>query len=83
LTQGAIFMLTLKKPLKQYYSEAEAAHTLCISLEALHQILDDHVFTPENPRPQHMEFTHAELLLLSVWAKPIPGSNVLAMPSRN
>ena len=27
-------MLTLKKPMKQYYSEAEAAHTLCISLEA-------------------------------------------------
>jgi hypothetical protein len=76
-------MLNLKKPVKQYYSEAEALHTLCISLEALHQILDDHVFTPEHPRPGVLEFTHAELLLLSVWAKPERGHNVLAMPNRS
>jgi hypothetical protein len=76
-------MLSLKKPLKQYYSEIEATHTLCISLEALHKILDKHVFTPENPRPGVLEFTHAELLLLSVWAKPKRGHNVLAMPHRN
>jgi hypothetical protein len=76
-------MLTLKKPLKPYYSVAEAAHTLCITLDALYEILDDNVFTADHPRPAHLEFTHAELLLLSVWAKPIPGSNVLAMPSRN
>jgi len=76
-------MLTLKKPMKPYYSEAEAAHTLCITLDALYEILDTHVFTAEHPRPVHLEFTHAELLLLSVWAKPVRGSNVVAMPSRN
>jgi hypothetical protein len=76
-------MLTLKKPMKQYYSEAEAAHSLCISLEALHEILDKHVFTPESPRPEILEFTHAELLLLSVWAKPERGRNVVAMPDRS
>jgi hypothetical protein len=69
--------------MKPYYTEAEAAHTLCISLEALHGILDEHVFTADNPRPVHLEFTHAELVLLTVWAKPERGSNVLAMPSRN
>ncbi len=37
-------MLTLKKPMKPYYSETEAAHSLCISLVALHEILDKHVF---------------------------------------
>jgi len=76
-------MLTLKKPIKQYYSEAEAAHTLCISTEALHEILDKHVFNHEHPRPEVLEFTHAELLLISVWAEPARGANVVAMPARN
>lgn len=75
-------MLTLSKPMKPYYSEAEAAHSLCITLAALHEILDKHVFNPDTPRPVNLEFTHAELLLLSVWAKPERGSNVLAMPNR-
>jgi len=76
-------MLNLKKPMKQYYTEAEAAHTLCISVEALHAILDQHVFTPEHPRPAVLELTHAEMLLLSVWAEPERGRNVVAMPSRS
>ena len=75
-------MLNLKKPTKQYYSETEAAHTLCISLEALHEIIETHIFNDEHPRPEVLEFTHAELLLLSVWAEPERGRNVLAMPSR-
>ena len=76
-------MLNLKKPIKQYYTETEAAHTLCISLEALHEIMDKHVFIPDHPRPEVLEITHAELLLLSVWAEPERGNNVVAMPSRN
>jgi hypothetical protein len=76
-------MLTLKKPTKQYYSETEAAHSLCISLEALHEILDKQIFNAEHPRPAVLEFTHAELLLLSIWAEPERGRNVLAMPARN
>lgn len=76
-------MLNLKKPMKQYYSESEAAHTLCISPEALHEILDKNIFNLEHPRPAVLEFTHAELLLLSVWAEPERGRNVVAMPCRN
>ena len=76
-------MLNLKKPINRYYSESEAAQTLCISLEALHAILDAHVFTADNPRPVVLEFSHAELLLLSVWAEPERGLNVVAMPRRD
>lgn len=76
-------MLNLRKPTKQYYSETEAAHALCISLESLHETLDAHIFSREHPRPEILEFTHAELLLISVWAEPERGLNVLAMPSRN
>jgi hypothetical protein len=76
-------MLNLKKPTKQYYTETEAAHALRISLESLHEILDQHVFNEGLPRPAVLEFTHSELLLLSVWAEPERGRNVVAMPSRN
>ena len=76
-------MLNLKKPMKQYYSEVEAAHALCISLEALHEILDQHVFSAEHPRPAVLEITHAELLLLSVWGEPERGANVVTMQLRS
>ena len=72
--------MSLQKPLKQYYNESEAANLLCITPSALYQILDFHVFSPENPRPDHLEFTYSELLLLSVWAQPDRGHNVLEMP---
>jgi hypothetical protein len=75
-------MLNLKKPTKQYYTEAEAAHALCISSESLRTILDKHIFNSEHPRPAVLEFTHAELLLISVWAEPERGRNILAMPAR-
>jgi hypothetical protein len=78
----SLHKMSLQKSLKQYYDETEAAQLLCISLEALHEILDNHVFNPEHPRPNAMEFTYSELLLLSVWAKPERGGNVLEMPPR-
>ena len=53
------------------------------NLEALHEILDKHVFNEEHPRPAVLEFTHAELLLLSVWAEPERGGNVVAMPAKS
>jgi hypothetical protein len=45
--------------------------------------LDEHIFNAEHPRPADLEFTHAELLLLTIWAEPERGCNVLAMPSRS
>ena len=79
----SLHKMSLQKPVKQYYSESEAAELLCVSLEALHEILDKHVFTAENPRPEEMELTYSELLLLSVWAKPERGCNILEMPPRS
>lgn len=80
-------MITFPKPLKHFYSETEAAHYLRISLPALHEILDAHVFNAAHPRPEKMEFTHGELLLLSIWAEPgqeqdHAESNLVMMPSR-
>ena len=75
-------MLTLKKPVKQYYSDVEAAHALSISIESLYQLLDEHVFNAGHPRPPVVEFTHADLLLLTVWAEAPRGHNVVAMPNR-
>ena len=74
--------MSLQKPIKQFYNEFEAANLLCISVPALREILDSHVFSPENPRPTELEFTYSELLLLSVWAKPERGDNILQMPPR-
>ena len=76
-------MLTLRKSMNQYYSEAEAARTLCITVDALHNILDEHIFDDAHPRPPVLEFTYAELLLLSVWAETERGGNVVAMPSKS
>jgi hypothetical protein len=75
-------VITLPRATKPYYNETEAARLLSISVEALYQILDEHVFTPENPRPEPLEFTHSELLLLTVWAKPEKASNVIEMRQR-
>jgi hypothetical protein len=74
--------MTLQKSIKQYYNEPEAASLLSISLVALHEILDSHVFSKDNPRPAELEFTYSELLLLSVWAKPERGANVVQMPRK-
>jgi hypothetical protein len=75
-------MLSLNNTAKKYYNEAEAARELRISLDTLHEILDKHVFTGENPRPDEIELTYSDLLLLSVWAKPEPNHNILQMPRR-
>ena len=75
-------MLNLKKPMKQFYNELEAAQYLGITVEALYEILDKHVFNAEHPRPQVLEFTHPELILLTVWAEPTTACNVLSMPAR-
>lgn len=75
-------MLSLNNTARKYYNEAEAARELRISRESLHEILDEHVFTDENPRPDEIELTYSDLLLLSVWAKPEPNRNVVEMPRR-
>ncbi|MGB7553254.1 MAG: hypothetical protein WBM04_02715 [Candidatus Korobacteraceae bacterium] len=68
------------------YSEAEAAASLGITIAYLHEILDQHIFTQGNTRPESIEFTSNDLLLLSFWNKNVslspPTGRVLRMPKR-
>ncbi len=60
-------MYSLKQPVKQVYTEQEAANSLGISVGALHGILDKHVFNDGIPRPQTMELMLADVLLVAYW----------------
>jgi len=60
-------MNNLKQPLKQKYSMEEAAHSLGISLNLLHAILDKHVFNDGVPRPVTMEMMLSDVLLVAYW----------------
>jgi hypothetical protein len=64
------------------YSEKEAARELGISLNRLHQILDDNVFNDGTPRPAQMTFQASDLVLLSFWSRSMPNPKVLRMPRR-
>jgi len=71
--------MTLPKVVtKDYYSEAEAAHMLGISIARLYQLLDQYVFNVGSRRPPNIEFTGSELLLLSYWNKESSGSGAEA-----
>ena len=74
------------RPFKESYTEAEAAAALNITIARLHQILDQHIFTRGSLRPESVEFTSTDLLLLSFWSKngkSIPATRrVLQMPKR-
>jgi hypothetical protein len=74
------------RPLKETYTEAEAAASLGITIASLHQILDQHIFLSGNPRPASIEFTYTDLLLLSFWSKsgtlPLSDRRILSMPRR-
>jgi Ser/Thr protein kinase RdoA (MazF antagonist) len=73
-------------PLKESFSEAEAAAALGISIARLHQLLDQYIFTQNSKRPEWLEFNSNDLLLLSYWNKSEkvhpPRRKVLQMPRR-
>lgn len=79
-------MTNADRPLKEHFSEAEAAAALGITISRLHQVLDQYVFTNGNKRPEWLEFNSNDLLLLSYWNKSekvrSPGRKVLQMPRR-
>ena len=79
-------MSNLKSSSPELYSEAEAAVALGISISRLHELLDRYVFTGDNKRPQPIDFTASDLLLLGYWnnlhAQPA-GNNVIRMPKRS
>ncbi len=76
-------MHNIKMPVKQLYNEREASEALGITLPLLHVILDAHIFNDGIPRPENVEFTSSDLLMIAYWVEKTPMENVLAMPMRN
>ena len=70
------------KPLKEYYTETEAAGELNISLPELHSLLDEYIFNDGNPRPDALTFCGADLVLLGFWSKGKENPKVIRMPRR-
>jgi hypothetical protein len=66
------------------YDEKEAAAALGITVSRLHEVLDQHIFTAGNPRPQALQFTSNDLLLLGYWssAQRTSSHEVITMPKR-
>jgi hypothetical protein len=72
---------TIRKD-KEFYSEAEAAAALGISLARLHLLLDENVFNDGGARPKNIELTASDLLLLQFWNRNLPRQKVVTMPKR-
>ena len=70
------------KPLKEFYTELEAADELNISISELHCLLDEYIFNDGNPRPEELSFCEADLVLLGFWSKGRQNPKVIRMPRR-
>ena len=78
-------MAKLKRSTNEMYNEVEAAVALGISVGRLHELLDQYIFTNGNQRPQALQFTSGDLLLLSYWnndASSPATQEVITMPKR-
>jgi len=69
---------------RKLYTEREAAAALRTTVAHLHEVLDRHIFTDGNPRPQCIQFTSDDLLLLGYWCGNQRDSSreVITMPKR-
>lgn len=79
-------MAKVHRSTKELYSEAEAASALGISVNRLHELLDQYIFTNGNRRPAAIQFTSSDLLLLSYWSndnKRMVTHEVITMPKRS
>lgn len=70
------------EPLKEFYTEAEAAGELNISVPELHSLLDEYIFNDGSPRPDELSFCEADLVLLGFWSKSKENPKVIRMPKR-
>jgi hypothetical protein len=74
-------MLTFKTT-KEFYTEIEAAQSLGISMARLHQLLEEHLFDANTPRPADgVTFRRADLVILGFWHKSTPNPKVVRMPN--
>jgi hypothetical protein len=65
-----------------YYSEAEAARMLGISVSRLHMLLDENIFNDGSRRPEDLKLQSSDLLLLEFWNRFTENPKVLRMPRR-
>jgi hypothetical protein len=72
------------KPVKEFYTEDEAAGYLNISIRELHALLDQYIFNDGNPRPEDITFCESDLVLLGFWnqSRDISTAKVVRMPRR-
>lgn len=70
------------KPVKEFYTEPEAAGYLNISVGELHSLLDEHIFNDGNPRPENLSFCESDLVLLGFWSEDRSRPKLLRMPRR-
>lgn len=70
------------KPVKEFYTESEAAGYLNISLTELHSLLDKHIFNDGHARPEGLSFSEADLVLLGFWNTSPENPKVIRMPRR-
>jgi hypothetical protein len=75
--------MQIAKPMKDSYTEQEAAAALGISIPTLHNLLDEHIFNEGGPRPERVQFNSADLILLAFWRELMPNPKVLRMPRRS
>lgn len=68
--------------MKEFYTEAEAAGELNISVIELHSLLDEYIFNDGSPRPDQLSFCEADLVLLGFWSKSKENPKVIRMPRR-
>jgi hypothetical protein len=75
--------MPVTKPVKEFYSESEAAAAVGISVDRLRLLLEQNLFTDDTPRPTEMTFRYSDLVLISFWHKSSPNPKVVRMPKRN
>lgn len=67
---------------KQFYTEAEAAMLLGISISRLRNLLDEHIFNDGTERPVGLRLQASDLVLLRFWNRGTSNPKVVCMPKR-
>ena len=69
------------KAAKEFYTEAEAAAELRISVDRLHHLLDRKLFNDGSLRPATVSFQNTDLILLRFWLEQ-DQPKLIQMPPR-
>ncbi len=75
-------MTNTPKPIKEFYTEVEAAEALNMSVTRLFMLLDEYVFNDGSARPEQLKFRNSDLVLLKFWDRSTPNPKVVRMPRR-